>query len=452
MALAYPPVAAAFLALFDGATEASVVWENPGLGLFGLVVPPPAAAAFVVPLAPAVAHAAAAPVSVLPETIVEVDTDLVVPVIPPEERCTANGLTPLCHHGTPSVRRTVVRATPNHGRGYFTCASTEARRCGFFRWCEDADQFSHTRIGTPLTADEVLAETQRIDAHTQLDAWSGLRQGTPDWLRLRACRLTASNFGTVNRTNSFARPEDLLRSLLWPTSVDSVAMRYGSVNEKAALRRFAEYMSRHAARPDLPVYIDEPGIWVSSQYPFLGGSPDGVCYVCVDAHPLPDGTGVFYRCERWLIEIKTPYKLRNRAHGGEFYPMHRQRNGLRCAIPGAYFDQIQGNAWLIGLRGTYFVVLSPTGFGVTVVPQDAGYIAQQLLPALVDFWHNTVVPAFRQRDTLGGDGGVYFGWLPDEVLTADGGANKRKVAAVVTQDGLFDQATDAEPPAARQAR
>ena len=41
-ALPYPPIAEGFLSLFD-CTAAAVVWENPALGTFGVVVPSPAA-------------------------------------------------------------------------------------------------------------------------------------------------------------------------------------------------------------------------------------------------------------------------------------------------------------------------------------------------------------------------------------------------------------------------
>ena len=64
-------------------------------------------------------------------------------------------------------------------------------------------------------------------------------------------------------------PLDLLHTLLWPVSYDSVAMRYpdtpsylmgccthGSVNEKTALRRFSEFVTTHFQN-DLPIFIDE---------------------------------------------------------------------------------------------------------------------------------------------------------------------------------------------------
>ena len=60
------------------------------------------------------------------------------------------------------------------------------------------------------------------------------------------------------------------------------------------------------------------------------------------------------------------------------------------------------NAFLMGLHSIYFVVLSPTGFSVTVEPYDDHYARSSLLPALLNFWHNHVVPAFREREALDG--------------------------------------------------
>jgi len=48
----------------------------------------------------------------------------------------------------------------------------------------------------------------------------------------------------------------------------------GSINEKTALLRLSEFLSIYGVNPDLPVFIDEPGIWLSAEHPFLAGSPD----------------------------------------------------------------------------------------------------------------------------------------------------------------------------------
>lgn len=98
-------------------------------------------------------------------------------------------------------------------------------------------------------------------------------------------------------------------------------------------------------------------------------------YETVEAHPI-EPSGVYYRCRRSLIEIKTPWKLRARAAGTDFYPLCHQKNGRCNPIPCSYYDQIQGNAYLMGLGYIYFVVLSPSGIQVTVEPYDPVYVAR----------------------------------------------------------------------------
>lgn len=76
----------------------------------------------------------------------------------------------------------------------------------------------------------------------------------------------------------------------------------------------------------------------------------------------------------------------------------------------------------MGLGYIYFVVLSPSGFQVIVEPYaqaialrlpvpDPVYVTQSLLPSLVHFWYQVVLPAFEERDVLGKDN-LVVGWLP----------------------------------------
>ena len=119
-ALPYPPIAAGFLAMFDGRT-ASIVWENPALGLFGIVVPPPCNVGqapqqqhFSLPDMPPQAPK-------VTEMVVDVATDVIIPTIPVEDRCTEP---PMCLHGKSTLKRTVVRRdSPNVGRTFFVCCN-----------------------------------------------------------------------------------------------------------------------------------------------------------------------------------------------------------------------------------------------------------------------------------------------------------------------------------------
>lgn len=273
-ALPYPPIPSAFLAMFKGRAE-TVIWENPSQGIFGVVVPSTTAAGngsnpmtqhFVIPDTPLPFTETPSQFCDPPpkslESVVETATCLLVPTIPtdrsggnqpsilwPEQQSSDP---PVCLHGKPTLRRTVLRKdSPNLGRPFYVCASTVAETggsCGFFRWGDELEpvqrcnqhchwlyQYSNLRTGTPLTADEVKRETSAVDPSIQLEAWSGVQQGTERWHRLRSCRITASNFGSAHRTNSYCSPSDLLRNILWPSSMDSVAMRYAQTAMFAAV-------------------------------------------------------------------------------------------------------------------------------------------------------------------------------------------------------------------------
>ena len=122
---------------------------------------------------------------------------------------------------------------------------------------------------------------------------------------------------------------------------------------------------------------------------------------------------------------KTPWKLRTRQRGEPFYPRHTQYNKRKNNIPGSYYDQVMGNCYLMGLGFVYFVVLSPSGYEVTVEPVDPCYTAQ-LVDRLQCYWHDEVITAFEQRDELlrTNPGAVTFGWLPENACAA---GTKRKL-------------------------
>jgi hypothetical protein len=70
-----------------------------------------------------------------------------------------------------------------------------------------------------MTAEEVIKATQAVDPAEQLEAWGVVsrlwpvaghggrsQQGTERWHKLRACRVTASNFGSAHCTNGRRTP------------------------------------------------------------------------------------------------------------------------------------------------------------------------------------------------------------------------------------------------------
>lgn len=103
--------------------------------------------------------------------VVEVESDLAVPVIPPERQSPDP---PLCAQSRPTLRRTVSKAgSPNIGRVFFVCPFDAGRRCPFFRWADELAIYSVAAMRPTLTATKVARETADIDPGVQLSAWPG---------------------------------------------------------------------------------------------------------------------------------------------------------------------------------------------------------------------------------------------------------------------------------------
>lgn len=223
MSLTHPPIPVTFLRLFGPHAVASFPDEECARsGLFWVHANTPTA-----PLPPI---APPSPSGVPDPIVVETPSVLELPTIPPERR---SAVPPRCWHG--HVTRSFLcrrEDSPNQGRQFYTCSWPEGRRCSFFRWQDENDQYSEITLSPPLTGAELLAATATVNPDLQTQAWDGVQQGSAEWHQLRNCRITASNFGSVHRHNTYCRPSDMLRQLLWPSQMDSCAMRYGSVNER----------------------------------------------------------------------------------------------------------------------------------------------------------------------------------------------------------------------------
>jgi hypothetical protein len=160
-----------------------VVWENPSYGLFGIIVQTGLPANFTLP------NVNVPSVTPPSETVVEIPSSLTIPAIPLDDQSQDP---PLCSHGKPTLRRTVSKKdSPNIGRVFYVC-SVEPR-CNFFRWESDIQTYSKACVQPTLCSQDVRKETAEVNPELQLAAWVGVSQGSEQWHRLRACRVTASH-------------------------------------------------------------------------------------------------------------------------------------------------------------------------------------------------------------------------------------------------------------------
>jgi hypothetical protein len=334
-----------------------------------------------------------------PTITIDEDSDLIEPDSMEKPTDTAH-----CFHGAEARKLTVKRSdSPNRGRVFYSCCL--GSRCGFFRWEEDLENGNFSDVQVSRAKGQPCYDLTTLQ---QLGAWYTTAQGSPEWLKLRFGRITASNFGAITGTNPYASQDDYLRSLLWETRMDGRAMRWGSINEHVASESFQKFLAAQAGGVDT-VLVEDRGIWIPSDLPYVGGSPDGIVYQ-IECIEEANGQYEVLRCSRCLLEIKTPWKVRNRKPGDDFYP-HIEvplGSGRRGACPEYYMDQVNGNCALMGLKAAYFVVLTRTGFQVTYIPFAGDYWEGVLRPRLVRFYYDFLKPSQEVQQ----NGGLEFGMVP----------------------------------------
>ena len=143
-------------------------------------------------------------------------------------------------------------------------------------------------------------------------------------------RVTASMFGRVCKCAETKYPSTLVKSIMQYSYVNPAipSLKWGRDNEDHARENYRVAMESHHEFFSL----QSAGLLVSTKFPYLGASPDGViCCSCC-------GTG--------LLEIKCPYKYRNcdikSVSDSDFYLQLNQSGQWELDTQHEYFFQIQG--------------------------------------------------------------------------------------------------------------
>ena len=150
---------------------------------------------------------------------------------------------------------------------------------------------------------------------------------TKRWAKERVKRLQSSQFHRVIR-RSTADGHKLARSLMTVKNIRCAAINHGRKYEKVAIEKFMDKYKIH---------VQESGIVVSKQRPYLGCSPDGIT-----------GTGN-------LVEVKCPYTARNSKINVVSVKFLKMKNGkLSLDKNHEYYSQVQGQ---IALAREYVISL-----------------------------------------------------------------------------------------------
>ncbi|XP_052120605.1 uncharacterized protein LOC127748927 [Frankliniella occidentalis] len=173
-------------------------------------------------------------------------------------------------------RRTKVRAAGPPPRRVFDAAGhnaygLEARAPGDRD--ESVDDPPAAKPQQPLPEDPRLpAKMQEVTDRLQADLRhlqeiSSYPQGGHKWLGARKIRITASNFGPVVRRSKGHSCKVLVRTMLHSKKNPTPAMRHGNDMEASARRYFEQKYGRT---------VNQTGLVVDRQLPFLAASPDGL--------------------------------------------------------------------------------------------------------------------------------------------------------------------------------
>ena len=119
----------------------------------------------------------------------------------------------------------------------------------------------------------------------------------PTWIESRKGRITASLFHDVASRRDSTSPKNLVQNILGKTNdISTAAMSWGRKYEPIAKKK---YIAVNRLKFKKTVKVSDCGLFLCHGHGFIGASPDGVAVS---------------KSEKWLIEIKCPFKWRKKQH------------------------------------------------------------------------------------------------------------------------------------------
>ena len=163
------------------------------------------------------------------------------------------------------------------------------------------------------------------------------------WFEKRKTVLTASNFGNAAKTR--VEPSNKLKAILY-SNFTTEAVQYGIESEQKAVNLFIREMRRNG----IAVSVEEPGLSLSKDKPYLGASLDRVVTM-IDTD------------KKWGMEIKSPFSKAgmtvDEACKEKNFCLEKLADGsVQLKRNHNYFCQVQGQLYcsIIPLEGIIFVV------------------------------------------------------------------------------------------------
>jgi hypothetical protein len=247
------------------------------------------------------------------------------------------------------------------------------------------------------TNDQVLALLRVSDAeHARLkhlaqdfEALDGTVTKNEEWLKARSVagylkRVSGSVIGRIMGSNPWNPPPKELTYFIQGETFSDIAkvrMNWGTQNEGRAREAFVLQLSEDTGGT---VVVDEFGMIVDQDQPWLSYSPDGVVHLTVDGKKKSS-----------LLEIKCPHTKRYATDENVGYKDCKWPNGKVGPVTRNYYYQIQMGMYMLGLDQCYFVAWAPRALRYHLIPYDKEWFEGTVLPAIKAWYFDRYLPALR---------------------------------------------------------
>lgn len=201
-------------------------------------------------------------------------------------------------------------------------------------------------------------------------------------MRLRRCRLTASNFGTVCKRRPTTPVAALVKNLVYKSSsLSAPSLRWGRENEACARKAYKQYM-QNTNHPNLCTI--RAGFVIHPDRGWLGCSPDD--WVVDPDSEDSDGVAE-YKCPYGARDM-TPYEACSSIKG--FFCM-LQEEKVTLRKNHNYYHQVQGTLGVTGKKWCDFTVWTPKGLSTQRIKFDQDFW-ESMIKKLEAFFDTAILP------------------------------------------------------------
>lgn len=239
----------------------------------------------------------------------------------------------------------------------------------------DDDKHVPALVAMSPNFDTLLARLQLSNAEiAEIEQKTRGQSRNPLWKKLRRGRITPSNFYRVyTKVESIKRKSDvncskLVESLITEKDLGFLPqISHGVANEPVALIKITQLLQANHKN----LRIRQCGLFIDSDRPYLGASPDGLVE-CDCCHPM-------------LIEIKCPTLAMEAL---KYLDCNKQ-----LKPQSAYYAQVQGQMSISKTKSSYFFIYyGPEQYSLSIVDVNKKFITA-LFKNLEYFFKTHIVPA-----------------------------------------------------------